>query len=40
MSEMITCMGPKKHVYPKEKQLNLGCPECFADYLDAGGTLD
>ena len=40
MSEMITCTGIKKHVYPKEKQISLGCPLCLADHLDSGGTLD
>jgi predicted RNA-binding Zn-ribbon protein involved in translation (DUF1610 family) len=40
MIEMIMCTGPKRHIYPREKQLNLGCPECFGDYLEAGGNLD
>jgi hypothetical protein len=30
----------KGHEYPKEKQLNLGCPICFSNYLETGGTLD
>jgi hypothetical protein len=30
----------KGHEYPVEKQLNIGCPICFAEYLDKGGTLD
>lgn len=38
MSEIKTCS--RGHTYPKEKQLNIGCPVCFAEYLETGGTLD
>jgi hypothetical protein len=28
------------HEYPAEKAISLGCPICFAEWLDKGGTLD
>jgi hypothetical protein len=38
MSEIIKC--DRGHEYPKEKQLNIGCPVCFGEWIEAGGTLD
>jgi hypothetical protein len=36
----ITIKCSEGHEYPKSKAISLGCPICFANYLETGGTLD
>ena len=39
MNTTIKC-SLKGHEYLKSEALSVGCPTCFANYLDKGGCLD